>query len=49
LYDALLISDNYNLLKHHFKHKHLWVKKATGVGVRKLLLRLCQFYYYLIN
>jgi hypothetical protein len=40
LYDTLLISDNYNSLKYDFKHKHLWVKKATGLGVTEFFLRL---------
>jgi hypothetical protein len=39
-YDALLISDYDNSLKHDFKHKHLWVKKATGLGVTEFFLRL---------
>jgi hypothetical protein len=34
LYDSLLVADFYNRLHHTFKHKHLWVKKATGLGVR---------------
>ena len=39
LYDALLVNDasNHN---HNFNHKHLWVKKATGLGVTELFLRL---------
>ena len=39
LYDALLINDvsNHN---DDFKHKHLWVKKATGLGVTEFFLRL---------
>ena len=32
LYDSLLIPDFYNPSKHTFKHKHLWVKKATVLG-----------------
>jgi hypothetical protein len=31
LYDALLMNDVSN--HNDFKHKHLWVKKATGLGV----------------
>ena len=31
LYDSLLLPEFYNPSKHNFKHKHLWVKKATGV------------------
>jgi hypothetical protein len=33
LYDSLLVPDFYNPLRHTFKLKHLWVKKATGLGV----------------
>ena len=40
LYDALLIPDIDNSLRHEFKHKHLWVKKATGLGVTEFFLRL---------
>ena len=40
LYDALLTSNNYNSLNHDFKHKHLWIKKATGLGVTEFFLRL---------
>jgi hypothetical protein len=36
LYDSLLIL---NPSKHNFKHKHLWIKKATGLGVTELFLR----------
>ena len=40
LYDSLLIPEFYNDSKHNFKHKHLWVKKATGLGVTEFMLRL---------
>jgi hypothetical protein len=44
LYDSLLDNDHYsfnnNLHHHSFKHKHLWVKKATGLGVTEFFLRL---------
>jgi hypothetical protein len=40
LYDSLLVADFYNRLHHTFKHKHLWVKKATGLGVTEFFLRL---------
>src|SRR6476660_6131148 len=33
LYDALQIPDCDNPLRPVFKHTHLWVKKATGLGV----------------
>ena len=39
LYDTLQIPDS-NSLRHDFKHKHLWVKKATGLGVTEFFLRL---------
>ena len=42
LYDSLLIADFYNPLQHTFKQKHVWVKKATGIGVTEFFLRwLC--------
>jgi hypothetical protein len=38
LYYALLLNQ---VSKHNdFKHKHLWVKKATGLGVTEFFLRL---------
>jgi hypothetical protein len=40
LYDALLVPENSNPLNHDFKHNHLWAKKATGLGVTELMLRL---------
>jgi hypothetical protein len=40
LYDSLLGNEYSNVLNHNFKHKHLWVKKATGLGVTELFLRL---------
>ena len=40
LYDSLLLPEFYNPSKHNFKHKHLWVKKATGLGVTEFMLRL---------
>jgi hypothetical protein len=39
LYDSLLIPDPYNPMQHTFKLKHLWVKKATGLGVTEFFLR----------
>jgi hypothetical protein len=35
LYDTLLLNP-----KNDFKNKHLWVKKATGLGVTEFMLRL---------
>ena len=40
LYDSLLIPEFYNDSKHNFKHKHLWVKNATGLCVTEFMLRL---------
>jgi hypothetical protein len=40
LYDSLFIPNFQNLLKKSFKNKHLWVKKATGLGVTEFFLRL---------
>ena len=40
LYDNLLIPNINNPTNHDFKHKHLWVKKATGLGVTEFFLRL---------
>lgn len=40
LYESLLIPDSFNPLKQNFKHKHLWVKKSTGLGVTEFFLRL---------
>jgi hypothetical protein len=39
LYDSLLIPDFYNSLQHTFKLKHIWVKKATGLGVTEFFIR----------
>jgi hypothetical protein len=40
LYDSLLLPEFYNPSKHNFKEKHLWVKKATGLGVTEFMLKL---------
>jgi hypothetical protein len=40
LYGSLLTPEFYNPSKHNFKEKHLWVKKATGLGVTEFMLRL---------
>ena len=40
LYDSLFIPDFQNPLNKSFKNKHLWVKKATGLGVTEFFLRL---------
>jgi hypothetical protein len=34
-YDSLLIPDVSNPLQHSFKHKHLWVNKASRKGISK--------------
>ena len=39
LYESLLIPGFHNLLNHTFKHNHLWVKKATGLGLTVFFLR----------
>jgi hypothetical protein len=36
LYDSILVNDISN---YSFKHKHLWVKKATGLGISEFMLR----------
>jgi hypothetical protein len=36
LYEALLSPDICNPLNHGFKYKHVWINKATGLGVRVL-------------
>ena len=33
LFDSLLLPEFYNASRRNFKEKHLWVKKATGLGV----------------
>ena len=38
LYEALLSPDFCNPLNHDFKDKHLWIKKATGLGVTEFFL-----------
>ena len=43
LYDSLIIPDFYNPLQQAFKHKHLWVKKATGLGVLSEIYGLALF------
>lgn len=40
LYNALLIPEFNNPLQQDFKQKHLWVKKATELGVIEFMLRL---------
>jgi hypothetical protein len=40
LYDSLLVNNYSTILNHNFKHKHLWVKKSTGLGVTEFFLRL---------
>jgi hypothetical protein len=42
LYDSLLSNEHSNILNHsfNFRHKHLWVKKSTGLGVTEFFLRL---------
>jgi hypothetical protein len=40
LFNTLLFQGINNPLDHKFKHKHLWVKKATGLGVTEFMLRM---------
>ncbi len=40
LYNTLLFQQINNHLNHKFKDKHLWVKKATGLGITEFMLRL---------
>ena len=40
LYDALLDNDDFNIFALRFQTQHLWVKKATGLGVTEFFLRL---------
>jgi hypothetical protein len=39
LYESLLSPDFCNPLNHDFKDKHLWIKKATGLGITEFFLR----------
>jgi hypothetical protein len=43
LYDSLQIQD----INRNFKQKHLWVKKATGLGVTEFFLRYIHLYILL--
>ena len=43
LYDSILANDCCIVLNHSFKHKHLCVKKATGLGVTEFFLRLMEW------
>ena len=41
LYDSIFsVDDSIHSFNFNFKHKHLWVKKATGLGVTEFFLRL---------
>ena len=40
LFDNLLFSGVNNPANFKFKHKHLWVKKSTGLGVTEFMLRM---------
>lgn len=40
LFNSLLFAEMNNHLNLKFKHKHLWVKKATGLGLTEFMLRL---------
>ena len=43
LYDSLLVNESCNTLNHTFKYKHLWVKKAAGLGVTEFFLSMHPF------
>ena len=36
----ILFPESQSINKLDFKHKHLWVKKATGLGITEFMLRL---------
>jgi hypothetical protein len=40
IYDALFDPDSSNPLKDPNKHRHIWIKKAAGLGITELMLRL---------
>jgi hypothetical protein len=40
LFNSLLFEKVNNPSNHTFKHKHLWVKKSTGLGVTEFMLRI---------
>jgi hypothetical protein len=40
LYDSLLLINSNSSKEQSIKHKHLWVKKATGLGITEFFLRL---------
>jgi hypothetical protein len=37
LYDSLLVDEHSNAPNYSFKHKHLWIKKATGLGISEFI------------
>lgn len=39
-FDALFYPDAYNPTRDPAKHKHLWLKKATGLGMTEFMLRI---------
>jgi hypothetical protein len=42
LYDSIFLVNDVSNHNNNFKHKHLWVKKATGLGVTEFFLRKFQ-------
>jgi hypothetical protein len=47
-HDSLLSPDFSNPSYHTFKHKHLWVKKATGQGVTEFFLQFMALHVFAI-
>ena len=39
-YFDVLFPESQSINKLDFKHKHLWVKKATGLGITEFMLRV---------
>ena len=44
LFDTLLFSGVNNPSNQRFKHKHIWVKKSTGLGVTEFMLRMMAWF-----
>ena len=40
MFSSLLVPEINNIQNLRFKHKHLWVKKSTGLGITEFMLRL---------
>jgi hypothetical protein len=44
IYDSLMIPEFNNPLNHNFKDKHLYVLKATGLGLSEIMLRFMAWF-----